>query len=97
MSSIGGDPSFLRRFNSAAVLRVLHAHALGLSDTADEGLTVSQLAAAVNVSRPTAEEASEALKAAGWIDVLPPRGDDRRAAGRPARRFRVRPTAGFVV
>lgn len=93
----GGDPSFLRRFNSSAVLRALHTHGLKSEFASDDGLTVSELAAAVNVSRPTAEEAAEALHAAGWIEVLAPQTTDRRSAGRPARRFRYLPTAGFVI
>jgi predicted NBD/HSP70 family sugar kinase len=97
VNTTGGDPSFLRRFNSAAVLRALHAQSLEQADAPAAGLTVSELAAAVNVSRPTAEEAAEALHAAGWVEVLPPRTGDRRSAGRPARRFRFQPTAGFVI
>ena len=97
MNTTGGDPSFLRRFNSSAVLRALHTHGLEQGITADEGLTVSELAITVNVSRPTADEAAEALYAAGWIELLPPLTGDRRSAGRPARRFRFRPAAGFVV
>ncbi|WP_169583192.1 ROK family transcriptional regulator [Microbacterium thalassium] len=98
MHATGGDPSFLRRFNSSAVLHALYEHGNG-ADSAGElgGLTVSQLAAAVNVSRPTAEEAAESLHAAGWIDVITPQPGARRSAGRPARRFRFRPTAGYVV
>lgn len=90
----GGDPSFLRKINSAAVLKALHAESL--QDTSD-GLTVSQLAAAIGVSRPTAEDASEALHAAGWIEVMSPDPNAVRSAGRPARRFRFRPEAGYVV
>lgn len=97
MNTTGGDPSFLRRFNSSAVLRALHLHGRETDFASDQGLTVSQLAAAVNVSRPTAEEAAESLYAAGWIELLPPQTSDRRSAGRPARRFRYQPTAGFVL
>ena len=97
MTTTGGDPSFLRRLNSAAVLRVLHAHEPADSGPSEAGLTVSQIAAAVNVSRPTAEEAADALQNAGWIEVLSPQLTDRRGAGRPARRFRFRPDAGYVV
>lgn len=97
MNTSGGDPSFLRRRNSSAVLRTLHAHGLQKGFASDEGLTVSELAVAVNVSRPTADEATEALSSAGWVDILPPPKFQRRSAGRPAKRFRFRPTAGFVV
>jgi predicted NBD/HSP70 family sugar kinase len=41
--------------------------------------------------------ATESLQTAGWIEVLPPPTGDQRSAGRPARRFRFRPTAGFVI
>ena len=83
MNSTGGDPSFLRRFNSSAVLRALHTHGSNHAFAEDDGLTVSQLAMIVSVSRPTAEEAAEALLAAGWIQALPPQMGDRRSAGRP--------------
>lgn len=97
MNATGGDPSYLRRFNSAAVLRALHSYALEPGHTPGGGLTVSELAVAVKVSRPTAEEATEALLSRGWIEVLRPQSSDRRSSGRPARRFRFRQTAGFVV
>ncbi|MGN8552160.1 UNVERIFIED_CONTAM: ROK family protein [Microbacterium sp. SLM126] len=97
MNRTGGDPSYLRRFNSSAVLRVLHEQGLPDATGGDGGLTVSQIAAAVNVSRPTAEEAADALHDAGWIDVISPAPGDQRAAGRPARKFRFRPSAGFVL
>ena len=87
MNATGGDPSFLRRFNAAAVLRALHPQ-MGDELAGDAGLTVSQIASAVNVSRPTAEEAVDALHQRGWVEVLAPQTGDRRGAGRPARRFR---------
>ena len=97
MNTTGGDPSFLRRFNSAAVLRTLHSYGLATADSTTPGLTVSELASIVNVSRPTAEEAAEAMHAAGWVEILLPLPGEKRAAGRPARRYRFKPDAGYVI
>ena len=97
MNTTGGDPSFLRRFNSAAVLRTLHAHRLSDSEAASTGLTVSEIASIVNVSRPTAEEAADGLSAGGWVEVLLPQAGEKRSAGRPARRYRFKPDAGYVL
>ncbi|QIG39440.1 ROK family protein [Microbacterium sp. 4R-513] len=97
MSSTGGDPSFLRRLNSSATLKALHDETFTAPDGHGAGLSVTQLAEAIGVSRPTAEEAVDALHTAGWVDVLAPVSLDRRSAGRPARRFRFRENAGYVV
>ncbi|MCM2423246.1 ROK family protein [Streptomyces sp. RKAG293] len=82
-----GDSSYLRRINSVAVLRALHA---------GSSFTISALAKAAGVSRPTCEEAINELLAQGWaaeahIDQTGPR-----RPGRPARRVRFRAEAAYV-
>ncbi|MFE2423035.1 ROK family protein [Streptomyces hokutonensis] len=80
----------LRATNAAAVLAVVRS--------ADPHPRLSELVKATNLSRPTVEVIAEELVDCGLIEVVPAlsaRG--RRSPGRPARRFRFRPDAGFVV
>lgn len=86
MTRRSGDASLLRRLNSAAILRVLRES--GPS-------TVSELAGAARVSRPTAEVIVDELVAGGWAEECGDEPADRRR-GRPARRFRFRAAAGHV-
>ncbi|WP_336210799.1 ROK family transcriptional regulator [Nonomuraea sp. LPB2021202275-12-8] len=81
-----GDASLLRRLNSAAVLRVLREAGVA---------TLSELARATRVSRPTAEVIVDDLIAEGWAEECGERGERQR--GRPAKRFRFRASAGHVV
>ncbi|WP_344479607.1 ROK family protein [Nonomuraea monospora] len=87
MRQQGGDASLLRRLNSAAVLRILRE---------SEVATLSELARAARVSRPTAEVIVEDLLAEGWAEECGEEQGDRQR-GRPARRFRFRAAAGHVV
>ncbi|MCK1816186.1 ROK family protein [Streptomyces sp. XM4011] len=87
----GGDPSLLRRINSAVVLRALRsAGELG------ESPSVAELAAVTGLSRPTVEQVVESLLGAGYAAVA---GGAARAprVGRPARRFRFRAEAGHLL
>ncbi|MPY47041.1 ROK family protein, partial [Streptomyces phyllanthi] len=80
----------LRATNAAAVLAAVRS--------ADPYPRLSELAAATSLSRPTVEAIAEELTDRGLIVVAPAvsaRG--RRSPGRPARRFRFRSHAGFVV
>lgn len=73
MRQQSGDASLLRRLNSAAILRILRA---------SEDVTLTELAKAAKVSRPTAEAIVEELLAEGWAEE----GDDEqgdRQRGRP--------------
>ncbi|REE99809.1 ROK family protein [Thermomonospora umbrina] len=83
----GGDPSVLRRLNAANTLRALR----------DGGgaPTVTELAAEVGVSRPTAESALAELAARGLVEEVAP--DTGRRLGRPARRYRFRAEAGHAL
>ncbi|MFJ4713676.1 ROK family transcriptional regulator [Streptomyces sp. NPDC088785] len=85
--SRGHDLAALRDLNTTVVLRELRS---------ESPRTVSGLAGATGLSRPTVEALVEQLTAQGWIaeaDVLVA----GRAPGRPARRFRFRAEAGHVV
>ncbi|WP_049559914.1 ROK family transcriptional regulator [Nonomuraea sp. SBT364] len=87
MRQQSGDASLLRRLNSAAILRILREH---------EVATLSELARAARVSRPTAEVIVEDLIAEGWAEECAEEQGDRQR-GRPAKRFRFRASSGHVV
>ena len=110
MKKTASDPSYLRQLNSAAILKVLYQRnprvssgiALGPVEELPcvdgvPGLTIREVAAEVNVSRPTADDAVDDLLALGWLEELTPDDTKARSAGRPARRIRFRADAGFVV
>lgn len=82
-----GDPSLLRRLNLAAVLRVLFE---------GDVYSITDLARAAGLSRPTTTQAVEDLLAAGWITPVTEDGQDR-GLGRPAQKFELRADAGYVL
>lgn len=99
-----GDPSALRKLNVAAVLRLLYAAqasgAAGSGEvTASDRYTVTEIAQAVGISRPTAEDVVDALVEQGWLAAAAPRpgAPGRRSAGRPARTISFDSQAGCVV
>lgn len=82
----GGDPSVLRRLNSAATLRALR----------DGGeATLSELARRVGLSRPTTEGVLGGLIERGLVSEDAPRPGS--GLGRPARRYRFRAGAGHAL
>ncbi|MEU3919799.1 ROK family transcriptional regulator [Streptomyces sp. NPDC029004] len=84
----GGDPSLLRRINSAVVL-----HALRGADSP----TLTDLTRITGLSRPTVEGVIEGLIEGGLVvESIPEEGGTRRQ-GRPARRFRFRAEAGHLL
>ncbi|UED82830.1 ROK family transcriptional regulator [Streptomyces profundus] len=87
---MGGDPSLLRRINSAAVLRALRA--------AEPACSLTDLARVTGLSRPTVEGVLDGLTRAGLVaettSQAPP---GARRLGRPARRFRFRAEAGRLL
>ncbi|WP_156723697.1 ROK family transcriptional regulator [Streptomyces apocyni] len=84
----GGDPSLLRRINSAVVL-----HALRGTDSA----TLTEVTRVTGLSRPTVEGVVEGLIEAGLVvEAAADEGATRRQ-GRPARRFRFRAEAGHLL
>lgn len=87
MRQQSGDASLLRKLNSAAILRVLRE-----ADVA----TLSELARAARVSRPTAEVIVDDLVAEGWAEECEEEAGDRQR-GRPAKRFRFRASAAHVL
>ncbi|MDK0518181.1 ROK family transcriptional regulator [Streptomyces sp. ML-6] len=84
----GGDPSLLRRINSAVVL-----HALRGADSP----TLTDLTRITGLSRPTVEGVMEGLFEAGLVVESVPDGAGARRQGRPARRFRFRAEAGYLL
>ncbi|TPQ16764.1 ROK family protein [Streptomyces sporangiiformans] len=80
----------LRTANAAAILAAVRS--------ADRHLRLSELVKATRLSRPTVEAIVEELADCGLIEVAPsPSARGQRSPGRPARRFRFRPHAGFVI
>ncbi|MCX4510458.1 ROK family protein [Streptomyces sp. NBC_01619] len=84
----GGDPSLLRRINSAVVL-----HALRGADSP----TLTDLTRITGLSRPTVEGVLEGLIASGLVVETGPEEGEARRQGRPARRFRFRAEAGHLL
>ncbi|WP_427896216.1 ROK family protein [Kribbella sp. GL6] len=93
----GENPALLRRINRSAVLRALDP---------ETPQTMAELVTRVGLSRRTVEDSLAELLAEGWASVAAAAAGDastrsaevveRRAAGRPARRFRFRAEAGRV-
>lgn len=84
----GGDPSLLRRINSAVVL-----HALRGSQTP----TLTELVHSTGLSRPTVEGVIEGLTESRLVVEAPAEPGDARKQGRPARRFRFHAEAGHLL
>jgi predicted NBD/HSP70 family sugar kinase len=84
----GGDPSLLRRINSAVVL-----HALRATDCA----TLTEITRVTGLSRPTVEGVVEGLIEAGLVVEKAADESVARRQGRPARRFRFRAEAGHLL
>ncbi|MFE9097548.1 ROK family protein [Streptomyces sp. NPDC007264] len=84
----GGDPSLLRRINSAVVL-----HALRATDCA----TLTEITGVTGLSRPTVEGVVEGLIEAGLVVEKAAEEGAARRQGRPARRFRFRAEAGHLL
>ncbi|MFJ1729757.1 ROK family transcriptional regulator [Streptomyces sp. NPDC088254] len=84
----GGDPSLLRRINSAVVL-----HELRAADCA----TLTEITRATGLSRPTVEGVVEDLVGAGLVVEKAAEEGAARRQGRPARRFRFRAEAGHLL
>jgi predicted NBD/HSP70 family sugar kinase len=82
----GGDPSVLRRLNSAATLRALRGGG---------ERTLSELAREVGLSRPTTEGVLSELAGRGLVVEVAPRSGA--GLGRPARRYRFRAEAGYAL
>ncbi|UQA90992.1 ROK family protein [Streptomyces halobius] len=84
----GGDPSLLRRINSAVVLYALRA-----ADSA----TLTALVQVTGLSRPTVEGVVEGLIEIGLVAETAAEEGGTRRQGRPARRFRFRAEAGHLL
>ncbi|MGW3351759.1 ROK family protein [Nonomuraea rubra] len=88
MTLTGQDPALLRRLNAVAVLRALHA--------VDEA-TLTELVRATAISRATVEDVIAGLQDEGLAEEVSPKASDPRPVGRPAKRYRFRAEAGYVV
>lgn len=84
----GGDPSLLRRINSAVVLHALRGAGAP---------TLTDLTRITGLSRPTVEGVVEGLFEAGLVVEAVPDESEARRQGRPARRFRFRAEAGHLL
>ncbi|MEU1629320.1 ROK family transcriptional regulator [Streptomyces sp. NPDC020096] len=84
----GGDPSLLRRINSAVVLHTLRG---------ERSRTLTELVRATGLSRPTVEGVIEGLMESGLVVEAPADPGDVRKQGRPARRFRFHAEAGHLL
>ncbi|MBT2488498.1 ROK family transcriptional regulator [Streptomyces sp. ISL-96] len=84
----GGDPSLLRRINSAVVLHALRGAG---------SPTLTDLTRITGLSRPTVEGVVEGLMETGLVVEAPPEDGEARRQGRPARRFRFRAEAGHLM
>ncbi|EME99434.1 ROK family protein [Streptomyces mobaraensis NBRC 13819 = DSM 40847] len=87
----GGDPSLLRRINSAVVLHALRAAAPSSPPT------LTDLVKATGLSRPTVEGVVEGLIDTGLVAEASAEEGVARRQGRPARRFRFRAEAGHLL
>ncbi|WP_069816999.1 ROK family protein [Streptomyces sp. TP-A0874] len=90
----GGDPSLLRRINSAVVL---HALRDGLAHASSAAPTLTDLVRLTGLSRPTVEGVVEGLIESGLVVEVRPASGETRRQGRPARRFRFHAEAGHLL
>ncbi|WP_238011713.1 ROK family protein [Dactylosporangium sp. AC04546] len=82
----GTDLSRLRELNSLTVVRALRDQ---------PPTTVTELANVTGLSRPAVDVIAQGLVSSGWATIVEPGGSS--TVGRPARRYRFRATAGYVI
>ncbi|MEU1814581.1 ROK family protein [Streptomyces roseifaciens] len=92
----GGDPSLLRRINSAVVLHALRT-AVSPASPLSTAPTLTDLVKVTGLSRPTVEGVVEGLMESGLVVEAPAGEGEARRQGRPARRFRFRVEAGHLL
>jgi predicted NBD/HSP70 family sugar kinase len=81
----GGDLSRLRQLNTRTALRVLRGA---------EPMTLTELSGHTGLSRASTEDVVQDLLEQGWVAEVPPVAG---VMGRPARRYRFRGDAGYVL
>lgn len=96
MSTVGNSPALLRRMNSRAVLADLFRAGPDVGEAGRASRTVTELVAAVGLTRPTVEAALTDLVAEGWVEELQAVATPNKA-GRRARRFRIDARSGLVL
>jgi predicted NBD/HSP70 family sugar kinase len=89
----GSNPATLRLMNSRALLDELFRVD---DERTDDSRTVTELGAAVGLSRPTVEAALADLVAEGWVVEVEAIATPNKA-GRRAKRFRADARAGYVL
>ncbi|GAA2334061.1 ROK family transcriptional regulator [Dactylosporangium salmoneum] len=82
----GTDLSRLRELNSLTVVRALRDQ---------PPATVTELAKLTGLSRPAVDVIAQGLVTGGWATIVEPGASS--VVGRPARRYRFRATAGYVI
>jgi predicted NBD/HSP70 family sugar kinase len=82
----GTDLSGLRELNSLTVVRAMRDQ---------PPATVTELAHLTGLSRPAVDVIAQGLVSSGWATVVEPGASS--TVGRPARRYRFRATAGYVL
>ncbi len=82
---LGGDLSRLRQLNTLAVVHALRNR---------PPRALSEVARSAGLSRPATEEVVRDLEAQGWVEQVDPASG---SMGRPARRYRFRADAGWVL
>lgn len=85
MESAGGDLQRLRQLNALASLHALRG---------SPPLTIAELARRIGLSRASANEVVADLVERGWVTEVPPAPG---VMGRPARRYRFRSDAGYIL
>lgn len=81
----GGDLSRLRQLNTLAVVHALRRQ---------PPRTLTEVARAAGLSRPATEDVVRELETQGWVEQVDPAAG---TMGRPARRYRFRADAGWVL
>ncbi|GAA0918936.1 ROK family transcriptional regulator [Virgisporangium aurantiacum] len=82
----GADLSRLRELNSLTIVRALREQ---------PPATVTELAKVTGLSRPAVDVIAQELVTGGWATIVEPGASS--TVGRPARRYRFRATAGYVL
>lgn len=84
----GTDTSAIRRSNMLMILRAAQY---------SSALTLTELVRKTGISRPTTQSAVDDLMESGWLEEIHAEESAGRSNGRPARHYRFRAEAGYVI